>query len=289
LRICKESETFNQNKLNFNEMQTETYNTIIENSKNKIRKDSSFVRRNYVVLWVAWVIYIFATLASTVSIFTHINLRAGETFLPGIALVIAGLGTVLVISFQFMLKFFVDDWQARAHVRGGSEGAMMALKGVMGVIGIVAGVMLSLGGAEKAVDVVRKQSTIENVPLISIDSISTYYDQRRASYQQAQSAYLGTKWKGNITAPALKQSAKINDMLANVDQERAANIAAAEAKNQAALDEYYAETKINQAGARGFMGFAEFAIVLCIVLIGLFDDGVKKEAKELGVKVERTF
>ena len=153
-------------------MQAETYNTIIEKSKDKIRKDSSFVRRNYVVLWVAWVIYIFATLASTVSIFTHINLRAGETFIPGIAIVVAGLGTVLVISFQFMLKFFVDDWQARAHVRGGSEFAMMCLKGAMGIIGIVAGVMLSLGGADKAVEVVRKESTITTVRAIPTKIVS---------------------------------------------------------------------------------------------------------------------
>jgi hypothetical protein len=270
-------------------MQAETYNTIIEKSKDKIRKDSSFVRRNYVVLWVAWVIYIFATLASTVSIFTHINLRAGETFLPGIALVIAGLGTVLVISFQFMLKFFVDDWQARAHIRGGSEGAMMALKGVMGIIGIVAGVMLSLGGADKAVDVVRKESTIENVDLISIDSISNYYDQRRAEYQRSQASFMNTKYKGTTVAPALKQGAKFTDILAGIEQSRVADIAAAEAKNKAALDEYYAETKVNQSAARGFMGFAEFAIVLCIVLIGLFDDGVKKEAKGLGVQVGQTF
>jgi len=166
---------------------------------------------------------------------------------------------------------------------------MMCLKGAMGIIGIVAGVMLSLGGADKAVEVVRKESTIENVPLISVDSISNYYDQRRAEYQRAQSAYLGTKWKGNVTAPALRQSAKINDILANVEQERAATIAAAEAKNQAALDEYYAETEVNKSGARAFMGFAEFAIVLCIVLIGLFDDGVKKEAKGLGVQVRETF
>jgi hypothetical protein len=270
-------------------MQAETYNTIIEKSKDKIRKDSSFVRRNYVVLWVAWVIYIFATLASTVSIFTHINLRAGETFLPGIAIVVAGLGTVLVISFQFMLKFFVDDWQAKAHVRGGSEFAMMVLKGAMGVIGIIAGVMLSLGGAEKAVDVVRKQSTIENVPLISVDSISNYYDQRRAEYQRLQTAFMNTKYKGTTVAPALKQGAKFTDILAGVENERAAAIAQADAKNKAALDEYLAETKINQAGAKGFMGFAEFAIVLCIVLIGLFDDGVKKEAKGLGVRADQTF
>jgi len=270
-------------------MQAETYNTIIEKSKDKLRKDNSFVRRNYIVLWVAWVIYIFATLASTVSIFTHINLRAGETFLPGIALVVAGLGTVLVISFQFMLKFFVDDWQARAHVRGGSEFAMMCLKGAMGVIGIVAGVMLSLGGADKAVEVVRKESTIENVDLISVDSIKNDFNAKLAVYQRTQNAYLGTKYGGTTTAPALRQSAKYTDIIDRLEQERAATIAAAEAKNQAALDEYYAETEVNKSGARAFMGFAEFAIVLCIVLIGLFDDGVKKEAKGLGVQVHETF
>lgn len=270
-------------------MQSETYNTIIEKSKNKLRKDNSFVRRNYQVFWIALGIYVLATILSASSIFMHLKIRADETFVTGLAYVLAGAGTILVIGFQFMLKFFVDDIQAGAHNKGGGDFAMMVLKGAMGVFGIVMGVMLSLGGADKVVEFVSKKDTAINVDLVSVDSISSYYDQRRAEYQRAQNAYLSTKWKGNVTAPALKQSAKINDILANVEAERAATIAAAEAKNQAALDEYHLETSSNKAQARGWMGFAEGAIVLCIILIGIFDDGVKREAKGLGVQVRETF
>lgn len=270
-------------------MKPETYNTIIDKSKDKLRKDNSFVRRNYQVFWIALGIYVLATILSASSIFAHLKIRADETFVSGLSYVLAGAGTILVIGFQFMLKFFVDDLQAGAHNKGGGDFAMMVLKGCMGVFGIVMGVMLSLGGAEKVVDFVSKKDTVINVDLISIDSISNYYDQRRAEYQRTQSAYLGTKWKGNVTAPALKQSAKINDILANVEQERAATIAAAEAKNQAAMDEYNLETSANKSQARGWMGFAEGAIVLCIILIGIFDDGVKREAVDLGVKVGQTF
>lgn len=270
-------------------MQPETYNTIIEKSKDKLRKDNSFVRRNYLVFWIALTIYILATILSASAIFANLRLWADETFFPALGVILAVLGTIIVLGMQFMLKLFVDDIQAGSHNKGGSDGAMMALKGILGAGGIAAGVWLSLGGAGAVVEYVAKKETSINVDLISVDSISNYYDQRRAEYQRAQSAYLGTKWKGNITAPALKQSAKINDILANVEAERAATIAAAEAKNQAAMDEYYAKTNNNKARAKGWMGIAEALIALAIILIGIFDDGVKKEAKNLGVKVQQTF
>lgn len=270
-------------------MQTEVYNHIIEKSKDKLRNDSSFVRRNYVVLWVAWIIYIAATIASIFSIFAHLNMRASETFKPGFAVVAAGFLTLLVVGCQFMLKFFVDDWQAKAHIKGGSEFAMMCFKGVLGLIGIVGGIWLSLGGASKAVDMVRKENAISDVPLISVDSISHYYDAQRAEYQRRQTAYLNTTWKGNITAPALRESGKINNILAGIEQDRVKAIESATAKNDAMMAEYNAETLTNARGAKGFMGFAEFLIVVCVIIIGLFDDGVKKEAKALGVNVGNPF
>jgi hypothetical protein len=270
-------------------MQTDSYNTLMGKTENKLRKDNSFVRRNYAVYWIATILYVAASLASAFTIFVHLNLRGAETFKPAVSIIVASFLTLLIVGCQYMIKFVVDDWQAKAHIKGGADGAMMFFKGIAAIIGMVFGVWLSIGGASKAVDVVRKDATEINVDLISIDSISNYYDQRRASYQQAQSAYLSTKWEGNITAPALKQSAKINDMLATVDQEQAAAIAAAEAKNDAALAEYKAETQVNAAGAKGFMGFAELLILVCAIMRGLFDDGLKKEAKSVGIKVEQTF
>lgn len=270
-------------------MKAETYDTLIKNSADKLKKEKSFIRRNYVIFWIALGIYVLATILSASAIFANLRLWADETFFPAIGVILAVIGTLAVIGMQFMLKSFVDDIQAGAHNKGGSDGAMMALKGIIGVCGIAAGVWLSLGGAGAVVEYVAKKETDVNVDLISVDSISNYYDQRRAEYQRAQTAYLGTKWKGNITAPALKQSAKINDILANVETERAATIAAAEAKNKAAMDEYYAKTSNNKARAKGWMGIAEALITLSIILIGIFDDGVKREAKVHLQKAEETF
>jgi hypothetical protein len=270
-------------------MKAETYNAVIEQSKNKIRKDTSFVRRNYPVFWIALGIYVLATCLSASSIFAHLQIRASETFASGISTILAAAGTLIVIALQFMLKYFVDDIQAGSHNKGGGDFAMMIFKGVMGVIGIVFGVMLSLGGAEKVVGYMAKKNTSINVDLVSIDSIQSIYNAKTEKYQQTQSAYLNNKWKGNTTAPALRQSAKYTDILANLESERANAIASAELKNSEAMAEYKVDVQGNKTQAMRWMGIAEGAIVLCVILIGIFDDGVKREAKDLGVTVKSTF
>lgn len=270
-------------------MNTEAYNTIIGKTEDKLRKDTSFVRRNYIVYQVAKVIYIAASIASAFAIWIHVHLRAGETFDAAVAVIIASFITLLIAGCQYMIKPFVDDWQAQAHIKGGEHGTMMFVKGLFGVIGIGLGVWLSLNGASKAVDVVRKDTTFENVKLISEDSIARYYDAQIAQINGSIGRAESTTYKKKITAPATKNLTILFTTVNTLQEKKAAELADAKAKNDAMLAEYKDETKINAAGAKGFMGLAEFLIVLCAWMMGLFDKGTKNEAKSLGIQVDQTF
>lgn len=265
-------------------MQTDSYNTLMSKTEAKLRKETSFVRRNYVVYWIVTILYIAASLASAFTIFVHLNLRGSETFKPAVAVIIAAFLTLLIAGCQYMIKEVVDDWQAKAHIKGGADGAMMFFKGLAALIGMVGGVWLSLGGASKAVDVVRKEATEINVDLVSVDSIRNYYDSRIAQINASIGKQEGTTYKRKITAPATKNLSTLFSTVNDLEKQKAADMAAATAKNDALLAEYQAETKVNAAGAKGFMGFAELLILVCAIMRGLFDDGMKKEAKSLGVQ-----
>lgn len=271
-------------------MQTETYNDIIEKSKDKIRKDTSFIRRNYPVLVLAWVAYIIATVVSTGAVAAHVFLRLNETFNTVVAAIFTVLITALVIVFQFMLKAFVDDCQAKAWRKGGSDRVMMLGKIIAGLTGLIAGALLSINGADKAVDFVRKEKTETAVKTIDLAPIKTEFDSRIAALQAQRRTYEASTWKGKPTPHALRGVKRIDDQIALINAERMAKVMQVDSVNTAMLSEYQAETATNSNAARGFMGIAEILIIpLCLILIGIYDDGVKKEAKSIGVQVGANF
>jgi len=271
-------------------MQSDTYNDIIEKSKEKIRKDNSFIRRNYPVLVLAWVAYIIATVVSTGAVAAHVFIRLGETFNTVVAVIFTVLITGLVIVFQFMLKYFVDDCQAKAWRKGGSDRFMMLGKIIAGLVGLIAGAMLSINGADKAVDFVRKEKTETAVKAIDLAPIKTEFDSRIAALQAQRRTYEASTWKGKPTPQSLRGVKKIDEQIALINAERGAKVMQIDSVNTAMLSEYQAETATNSNAARGFMGIAECLIIpLCLILIGIFDDGVKREAKSIGVKLPDPF
>jgi len=271
-------------------MQKEVYNEIMKKTEEKLRKETSFTRRNYTVLLLAWAGWGIGTIISAVSIFSHINIRASETFAGWASIILAILGTGMIIVFQFMLKYFVDDVQAKAWWKGGADKGMMTAKLVAGVIGLAAGAFLSIHGAAKAVDYVRKEKTEENLPLVSSEAIKTEFGARVAALQHQRETYENSTWRGKPTPQALKGVKQIDAQIAAIDVERRVMLAKADSTNAALISEYRTETTVNSNAAKGFMGIVEIVIIpLCLLLIGLFDDGVKKEAKDLGMKVPQTF
>lgn len=271
-------------------MNKDVYNEIVKGSVEKLRKDNSFIRRNWTVLILAWIGWAIGTIVSAFSIFSHITIRAGQTFIPAIAITLAVLGTVSIIVFQFMLKYFVDDVQAKAWFKGGSDRGMMLAKLVAGLLGLVFGALLSINGAAKAVDYVRKENTEENLPLVSQEEIRRGFDARRAALQHQRETYEASTWKGKPTPQSLRGVRQIDAQINQLDNEMRVELFKADSLNTSMLTEYRAETQVNSNAARGFMWINELLIIpLCLLLIGLYDDGVKKEAKSLGIDNEVTF
>lgn len=267
-------------------MHTEDYNRILGKATDKLRKDTSFVRRNYPVFWIALIMYILCTVFSGAAIFAHVNIRAGEIFSPLWASILTGVITVIILGAQFMFKFVVDDWQARVVTKGGPDFAMMLFKAALGTAGMIFAITLSYQGAAKITDHVRKEEQAQNVALISADSIRAYYDARIADKKESVKQQEKTKWKGSITSGANKNLTVLYSDIAQLESEREAAVKDAQARNDAIVLEYNADTDENKSYAKGFAGIAEALALLCIILIGIFDDGLKKEARSIGVTVE---
>lgn len=268
-------------------MHTEDYNRILGKATDKLRKDTSFVRRNYPVFWIALIMYILCTIFSGAAIFAHVNIRAGEIFAPLWAMILTGVITVIILGAQFMFKFVVDDWQARVVTKGGADFAMMLFKAALGTAGMIFAITLSYQGAEKITMHNRKQDQMQAVALISTDSIRSYYDARIAEIKTSVEQQEGTKWKKSITSQANKNLTVLYNTIADLEKEKLAALKDAQARNDQTILEYDGETSENAGYAKGFAGIAEALALLCIVLIGIFDDGLKNEAKSIGVKVEQ--
>jgi hypothetical protein len=268
-------------------MHTEDYNRVIGKATEKLRKDTSFVRRNYPVFWIALLLYILCTVFSGAAIFAHVNIRATEIFAPLWAGILTGVITVIILGAQFMFKFVVDDWQARVVTKGGADFAMMLFKAALGTVGMIFAVTLSYNGAAKITDYVRKEEQSENVALISTDSIRAYYDARIAGIDESVKEQEGTKWQKSITSQANKNLSVLYNNIAALESEKLAALKDAQKRNDVTIAEYKSGTVENKSYAKGFAGIAELLALICIVLIGIFDDGLKKEAKSLGVRAEK--
>lgn len=268
-------------------MKTEDYNRVVEKAKGKIRKDNSFVRRNYPVFWIALIMYILCTVFSGAAIFAHVNIRAQELFTTFLAGALTLVITLVILGAQFMFKFVVDDIQAGAITKGGADFAMMIVKGLFGGAGVFFAITLSYQGAAKITDHVRKEEQAQNVSLISTDSIRAYYDARIADKKESVKQQEKTKWKGSITSGANKNLTVLYNDIAKLEEQREAAVKDAQGRNDATISEYQSDTVENKSYAKGFAGIAEGLALLCIVLIGIFDDGLKKEAKSIGVTVEK--
>ncbi len=270
-------------------MKTDDYNRVLGSAVDKLRKDTSFVRRNYPVFWIALIMYLLCTAFSGAAIFAHVNIRAAETFAPLWAGILTGVITVVILGAQFMFKFVVDDWQAGVVTKGGADFYMMLFKGALGVAGMIFAITLSWNGAAKITDHVREKDAIENVSLISTDSIRNYYDTRIAEINGRIGKQEGTTYKRRITAQANENLSVLFSTVNQLESEKAQAIKDATTRNDTAFGAYKSETIENQSYAKGFAGIAEGLALLCIILIGIFDDGLKKEATALGVKVSEPF
>lgn len=270
-------------------MKTDDYNRVLGSAVDKLRKDTSFVRRNYPVFWIALIMYLFCCAFDGACIFAHINIRAAEVFSPLWAAILTGVITVIILGAQFMFKFVVDDWQAGVVTKGGPDFYMMLFKGALGIAGMVCVVTLSWSGASKITEHVREGETEQNVKLVSVDSIQRYWDGQIADVNAKIARQENNTYQKAITAQSNRNLNVLYTTLKDLQDKKSFEMSKAQSINDAALGEYVNDTVENKGYARGFAGITAGLGLLCIVLLGIFDDGLKKEATSVGVKVPEPF
>lgn len=258
-------------------MKTKHYDHLLQTAEDKVKKDNSFVRRNYPVFWIATFIYVAAMVFSFAAEFSHINIRASEIFNSTIAVSLAVILSLIIEGLKFIGKYAVDDYQAGAHLKPGAEKSMFYTKIILAVLGFGLSIWLSVEGASKVTDFVRKKDAIEKVDLVSIEDTKREFDSRLAQLQKDRTMYENSTWKGKPTQEGLRGASKVDQQITDLGNERRAALAKADSTNTAAMLEYKVDTDSNKSYAKGFAGVAEVVMIVCIFLIGFFDDGLKEE------------
>ena len=267
------------------EMNNEILNNELNKAAKKAGKDKSFIRRNFWVwVLVAYFIYPTATIFSAITEGGHIYSRAFETFAHSTAAWLITIVLVVILeSSKYLLKFAVDDLQANVFTKGGAELFAFFVKAIWGLLALGISIFLSISGASKISGDWRKADQSNVVATVSLDSINTKYDARIAPYQAQVNSLRRNTWEGVMNPVSVRSMDRVNKIIEGIESERSQEIAKANSENTALIEEYKGATIDNQSYAQGFAGISEAIILLCIIFIGVYDDGIKKEAKGLGI------
>lgn len=248
------------------------------------RRDS-FIGRNY-WLWVmmAFIAYPLATLLSAFTECSHIYLRLKATGAPImlVIIVVVIIGFLIEMLCYTLGKGSVDDVQAGVFSGSGSDIAMFALK-TCGFIAVLSfSIYLSVNGAPLLNEKLRQSYTPPEASFISIDSINAYYQAELLPHQESIADMRKTTWKGSITRTANKSIIASQELMKGIESRRAADLQAARLKNEQILQEWEEATATNSSYAMGFAGLGEIIKLFCLIFIGIYDQGLSKEAAVFG-------
>lgn len=248
----------------------------------KIQYEDNFIVRNY-WLWVAvaFVLYPLATVLSGLTEGGHVLIRLKSTMGDtGVAWVITFLIVFLIELPKFILgKGAIDDIQAGVFSEGGAKLSIFIIK-VLGFIAVmVFSVTLSIKGGPVLNEAFRKQYKPVEAEYISIEEINDRYDAEALPYQEKIANFSKTTWKGKIVGDARKMIMKEQDFIAGIEARRNSELAAAVEENTKRRADYDEKTEINGSWAMGFAGLGEGICIFCLIFIGIYDDGIKAQAK----------
>ena len=256
----------------------------MERANRKISNNQSFIARNY-WLWVvvAFILYPLSAIFSAITEGGHILLRSRAMLGEGIAPIIITIILVLMIEClkYFLGKGAVDDLQANPFSEGGSALAAFAVKFV-GFIGIMTfSIMLSVNGAGMMNEHFRKTVKPVNTEAGYLDesAIVARYDQELLPHRENIKQYSSIKWKGTITVDARRMIRAEQRQIDRIIAARDTELARARENNDGMKSEWVADTQENSSYAMGFAGLGEAVCLFCLIFIGIYDDGIKKQVR----------
>lgn len=114
--------------------------------------------------------------------------------------------------------------------------------------------------------------------LASMDSLNKVYDKRLLPYQQNMEAARNTRWKGSVTRDAMKNLTSTQSTVDHIESERSVAADSLSAYNARITEAWTAKTASSANWLKGFAGIGEVLKIFCLIFIGIYDQGVIKEA-----------
>lgn len=244
----------------------------------------SFIGRNFYLFYGFCVVYFLAAIWSMATAGGNLYIRAvgmfGETT---IALVLAGIGAFGLVGLQFLTgKGAVDDLQIRILSRN-SEGeykhglgdrALFFLKAIGFVGATFVSFTMSIDGAEAGNEYLR---TERRAPKLEMED-TRYFDEQLARIAANIETERGRKWQGVLVTDAARRIERYEKQAEAVRSERAKYLARIGEKNDAAWAKWQKQTEENTVRLQGYTGVGEIICIICVLFIGLYDDGLYREA-----------
>lgn len=266
-------------------------NKTIERAKEKAaisyKVKKSFIGRNYYLFYGVVLVYIAASLWSMTTAAGNIYLRVAAMLGENVwAIIAAVVGGVSIVGLQFVSgKGAVDDLQIgilktapdgeALHSLG--DRVFFFLKAAGFIAATAVSITLSLDGVGTANDYFRN----EKRPFQDLTASVEFYDNQIAALNTSIAQEQTRKWKGVLTTDASRRIAKYEAKKKKLINQRADDLAKVAAVNTKRKAEYDAKTASNEKALTGVGGVAEVVIIFCVIFIGLYDDGLYREA---GVK-----
>jgi hypothetical protein len=248
----------------------------------KIKK--SFIGRNLYLFYGVVLVYVLASLWSMATAAGNIYIRISEMLGENwFAMLCAGVAGFSIVGLQFISgKGMVDDLQIGIldnrqdgeNLYPLADRLFFALK-VVGFIAMTGvSITLSVNGVGKANEWFRE---VKNPPALAAADVA-YYDQELARIDGLIAVEKTRKWKGVLTTEASRQIKRYEANAAKLRDQRQASIQKTDAANAGLLADYNEKTQNNTQALKGVGGVAEIIIIFCVLFIGLYDDGLYREA-----------
>ena len=231
---------------------------------------------------VAWVFYPLSAVFSALTEGGHVLLRMQTSMGGGIAPIAVTAILVLIIEgLKYLLgKGAIDDIQAGVFSESGAHRAAFTVK-ALGFMGVMAfSIMLSIQGAPELNRHLREQYQPVQASEVSLDSINQQYDQEILPHRNNIATYERTTWKGKIVSEARRMILAEQKAIETIEARRNEDLALARADNQQINADYAARTQENGQWAMGFAGLGEIVCLFCLIFIGIYDDGLAREAEQ---------
>lgn len=240
--------------------------------------EKGFIARNFTLkIVMVFIIYPIAALISAFTEGTHLYTNFQDTFHSGFLPMAL---TVLIVLFIELGQYFainkvVDDLREGVFAESMNHVAAFVIAAIIGVVLMGISVTLSVQGAPITNEYFKKQKT--PLELVNLDEINARYDNQISGEQKTLDMANKMTWKGKIVEDGRRLAKKAADQKATIEKNRQAEIAAATSENNRRTEEYNSKLEHSGAWFTGFAGLGEVIKLICLIFIGNYEAGARKE------------